>query len=154
MTTHWQTLDADVGIYCTDYAFKNNTIKTLVVRLADGKLLVAGPGTQVTEESFAELDQLGEVAALVTPGPFHHLGFPEWKARYPGARLFAGAKGCARIPKQHKSVDLGLEELSALQSMLPDHVDVGEISPMNDAGPASGCVRTAMAGRLGSATRF
>lgn len=130
MTAHWTTLDAELGLYCADYAFSKTTIKTLVVRLSDGKLLVAGPGIAVSAEAFAELDSLGEVAAIVTPGPYHHLGFPEWKARYPGARLFAGAEGCKRIPGQHKGVELGLEELSALQPLLPDHVSVDEVSCM------------------------
>jgi hypothetical protein len=130
MTTHWTTLDADLGLYSTTYRFKGNRIHTLAVRLGGGTLLVAGPGTEVPAASWAELDGLGEVAAVVSAGPFHHLGMPAWKARYPGARLFAGAVGCKRITAQHKGVDLGLEELAALQPLLPDHVHVGEVAGM------------------------
>ena len=130
MSAHWQVIDEDIGLYRGDYAFGPNKINTLVVRLGDGKLLVAGPGTKVMEEAWAELDALGEVAALLSPGPFHHMGFPDWKARYPGARCFAGEKACARITKQHKGVDLGMETLDALAAILPDHVVAKDVAGM------------------------
>jgi hypothetical protein len=130
MTTHWKTLDADLGLYTTSYAFNGGAINTLVVALGGGKLLVAGPGTDVSDAAYAELDALGEVSAVVSAGPFHHLGMPGWKLRYPGARLFAGPVGCARITKQHKGVDLGLETLDALKALLPDHVDAVDVAGM------------------------
>lgn len=130
MSTHWTTLDEELGLYQTRYAFGSLSINTLAVRIGEGQLAVFGPGTKMEEASWAELDGHGEVVAVVSPGPFHHMGFPEWKARYPGARFFAGEKGCARISKQHKKVDLGLEELGALRAMLPDHVVVKEVAGM------------------------
>lgn len=130
MSTYWQTLDEETGLWTAPYGFNNLRINTLVVRLDDARLLVAGPGTNLSDEAFAELDALGEVAALVSPGPFHHMGFPAWKARYPGVRAFAGEKACARITKQHKGVELGMETLDALAAILPDHIVAKDVAGM------------------------
>lgn len=130
MSTHWQSLDPELGLWRSSYAFGSQRINSLAVRLGEGRIAVFGPGTKVSEESWAELDEHGEVVAIVSPGPFHHMGFPEWKARYPGVRSFAGEKGCARITKQHKGVELGLETLEALGALLPDHVVAKDVAGM------------------------
>jgi hypothetical protein len=122
MGENWKTVDEAAGIWLAEYPFNGTTINTVAMRIADDKLMVLSPGTDVSDASFAELDALGEVAAIVSPGPFHHLGMPGWKARYPNARLFATAGGLTRIPKQHKGVELGLEGIDALQPLLPDSV--------------------------------
>lgn len=129
MSKFWSTLDADTGLYSGEYAFGSQSVNTLVVRLPERRLLVLGPGI-MDDAAYDELEALGEVVAAVSAGPFHHLGFPKWKKRFPKVRLFAGDKGCARIPNQHKGVDLGLENLAALQPLLPEHVNVGEVDGM------------------------
>lgn len=122
MGEHWETIDADAGIWRAEYPFNKIMINTVAVRIRDGGLMILSPGKTLPEGSFEELDAIGPVTAIVSPGPFHHLGMPAWRARYPDARMFATASGVARIPGQHKGVDLGLEGIDALQSLLPDSV--------------------------------
>ncbi len=122
MGEHWKTIDEDAGLWLATYPFNKTKINTVAVRIQDGGLMILSPGLEVSDASFAELDAIGPVTALVSPGPFHHLGLPGWKARYPDARLFATTGGLARIPGQHKGLDLGLESIDALQALLPDSV--------------------------------
>jgi hypothetical protein len=128
----WDTVDEAGGVFRAEYPFRGNTINTVAVRVHGG-LMVLSPGVGMEEGVFAELDQLGKVVALVSPGPFHHLGIPLWKERYPDARLFATTSGVHRIPKQHKGRIAGLEPVAALQSLLPPQVRVLEAEGMKHA---------------------
>ena len=55
-----------------------------IVRLSDGRLWVHSP-VGLDAELRAEVDALGEVAAIVAPSLFHHLYVGEWRAAYPHA---------------------------------------------------------------------
>lgn len=59
-----------------------------VIRLSGGGLFVWSP-TALTDSIRADVDALGQVAAIVAPNSLHHTFIAEWKAAYPGARLFA-----------------------------------------------------------------
>ena len=133
MTKHWQLVDESAGIHRADYAFGSGRINMASIALGDGRLLVFGAGIDVSDEAFAELDGLGTVAAVIAPGPFHHLGLPDWRARYPDATFVASAGGLARIPKQHKGIDLELRGVDALAGMLPESVRVCDVDGMKQA---------------------
>ena len=133
MSSHWETVDATVGIHIARYHFNKNPINTIVIALSEGGLLVIGPSIDTSEAAFAELDGLGRVVAIASPGPFHHLGMPAWQARYPEAKLYASPSGVDRIPKQHKGAGLKLHLTSELQSLLPDHVLVCDAPAMKHA---------------------
>ncbi len=127
MGRYWKSVDGQVGLWVAAYPFNGISINTVAVRIRDGKLMILSPGLEVADASFEELDGLGDVGAIVSPGPFHHLGMPPWKKRYPESRLFATRSGLTRIPKQHKGINLGLESIDALQSLLPRHVTAVEM---------------------------
>lgn len=127
MGTHWTTVDEAVGIYVAEYPLNKIMINTVVVRIGDGKLMALSPGPTMAEGAFRELDAIGEVVALVSPGPFHHLGLPLWQETYPNAKIYATASGVARIPGQHKKLDLKIRGIDALQARLPDHITAIEM---------------------------
>jgi hypothetical protein len=62
-----------------------------IVRLSGGGLFVHSP-VALDSETRAEVDELGEVRAVVAPSIFHHLSVGQWMAAYPKA-LFAGCSG-------------------------------------------------------------
>src|SRR6185437_15051035 len=68
----------------------------------EGGVAVVSPPCKVPGESFAELEKHGKVRALIAPNAYHHMGLPEWKARYPEAEIFAPAQSIARVEKQTK----------------------------------------------------
>lgn len=129
--TYWQTLDAERGIWCHEYAFdgKGGTANALALRLRDGELLVVSPPSDATEAAFAELDGHGKVVALVAPNGFHHLGQPAFQKRYPDAGVYAPAAASKRIAKKATGIAPGAP-LEELQRRLPDDVWVGEPSGM------------------------
>jgi len=66
-----------------------------VVRLEDGRLLIHSPAPP-SDELVKELSELGEVAWLVVPNCFHHLGTPAAAAAFPGAKVVAPKSAAAK----------------------------------------------------------
>lgn len=125
MGQHWTTVDEQLGIYKAEYPFNGTLINTLAFRVPDG-MLVVSPGIDPAPALLDELDAIGPVVAIASPGAFHHLGMPAWKERYPSVPFFATSSGLTHIAKQHKGLDLGLQGLDALRPMLPDHITLEE----------------------------
>jgi hypothetical protein len=69
-------------------------IRTTVVRLSDGGVLVHSP-TSPRAELVEAVAALGPVRALVAPNLLHHLWVGAWQERFPEAKLWA-APGVAR----------------------------------------------------------
>jgi len=77
-----------------------------VVRLADGGLFVHSP----VAPDAALMDAvaaLGPVRHLVAPNSLHYWWMPDWKARFPGARVHA-VPGLARTARRRLAVDAEL----------------------------------------------
>lgn len=102
MGNHWRPIGD--GVWVGEYSFHDNTIHMLVTELGPGRLAVFSPGPGASDAAFAELDGLGQVVALVSPGAFHNEGLPVWHKRYPAAQLYATRSGVARIAKLYKSL--------------------------------------------------
>lgn len=118
---------AGTGIWVREYDFGGNPINTAAVDMGDGTLLVLSPGTNTSDAAFEELDGLGTVTALVSPGAFHHMGLPEWSARYPDAGLYGPTSAIAHIAKQHPDLK-ALQSLDALRPLLSDAFDLDEVA--------------------------
>jgi hypothetical protein len=69
------------------YGFAYPTRMT-VIRLENGTLFIWSP-IALAPELKTQIDALGRVAHLVSPNTIHHLFMGDWKAAYPGARLYA-----------------------------------------------------------------
>ena len=70
-----------------------------VVRLADGGLFLHSP-IQLDAGLRAELDEVGEVRAIVAPNKFHHVYADDCRKAYPNAKLY-GAPG---LPEKRKDL--------------------------------------------------
>lgn len=123
MTT-WKTIGE--GIWARQYAFNDNPLHCSAVSLDDGGLLVLSPATDMQDEDFKALDELGSVKALVSPGAFHNMGLPGWSQRYPDAAIFGPAAAAAHIAKQHPTLK-PLKDLHALADLLPEDVKAWEV---------------------------
>ncbi len=84
----------DDGLWCVDHEFMKGGmqlgLRTTVARLPDGRLWVHSPGP-LDQQAIAEIDAVGEVAALVAPNAFHHLFVGPAKEAWPSARIFGPA---------------------------------------------------------------
>jgi hypothetical protein len=77
-----------------------------VARLSTGEAWVWSP-IALTRELIDAVEAIGPVSCIVSPNKLHHLFLPEWKDRWPHARLYA-APGLARKKKQlHFDAELG-----------------------------------------------
>ncbi|NJM90906.1 MAG: hypothetical protein HC863_01060 [Myxococcales bacterium] len=129
----WTVIDPKARVLTYQYAFNDqgSTSNCFVARMGNGQLLVVSPAYRMTDAGFKELDEHGEVGAIVANNGFHHLGLAEWKARYPKARLFASPLAQARIQKKNPQAPK-LESLDGLSPLL------GEDVTFTDA-PATKC---------------
>jgi hypothetical protein len=126
MGQHWTAVDETHGVWIWVYETNNNRINCIAVRLQGDDLMVVSPGTDPTPEVFAELEALGTVVALVSPGAFHHLGFPAWHAQYPDVPLYTTTSGVAHIHKQHKGNTFDLRGFEAFAALLPESMTAEE----------------------------
>jgi hypothetical protein len=97
----WKVFDAHVPILTYEYSFGPGSATSLAVGGNDG-LVVVSPPCRAAAPVFDALSRHGPVRALVASNAFHHLGLPEWKARFPEAALFAPAQSIARVERQTK----------------------------------------------------
>lgn len=79
--------------------------RTSVIRLDDGRLLLHSPAPP-SDSLRQELSKLGEVAWLVVPNCFHHLGTPAAAAAFPQAKVVGPKSAAARNPKLRIDVDI------------------------------------------------
>ena len=99
-TAHgWNIFDARTPILTYDYSFGPGRANALAVGARAG-LVVVSPPWRAAAGVFDDLAQYGPVRALVASNAFHHLGIPEWKARFPDAAIFAPAQSIARVEKR------------------------------------------------------
>jgi hypothetical protein len=110
----WEVFDPSAPILTCEYSFGPGVAKALAVG-GPGGLVVVSPPCRVDADVFDGLAPYGPVHALVAPNAFHHLGLPEWKARFPDAEVFAPAQAVARVAKQSKLT--GVRPLAEARSL-------------------------------------
>jgi hypothetical protein len=119
-TTHgWKIFDPKTPVLLYEYSFGPGTANALAVGSQDG-LIVVSPPCRVESGVFDDLGQYGKVRALVASNAFHHLGLPEWKARFPEAEIFAPRQSVARVQKQSKLS--GIRSLAEIGAIAGDRV--------------------------------
>jgi hypothetical protein len=119
----WTVIDEAAGILTREYAFAPNaTARMMVARAGPGELVAISPAPRMPDTAFDELDRYGRVTALVSPNGFHHMGLPEWKARYPESTVHAEGKGRARVARNHPA--LRVEGFDTLRGRLDGTIRV------------------------------
>ena len=121
--THWRPFGT--GVWVGAYELGGNPINTFVVDVGDRRLAVFSPGPDLDDAVYEELDGLGKVVALVSPGAFHNMGLPWWHERYPEARMFGTESGLEHIAKVHPDLP-ALEPLSGLKGLADESLVIYE----------------------------
>ena len=112
----WRVFDADMPVLTCAYALGPTVSNALAVGVPGGLVLVSPP-YRPKPAVIEGLGKYGCVLALVASNAFHHMGIPEWKLHFPGARVFAPAQSVPRVKKK-------------------THLD--DVRPLADAGPLTG----------------
>ncbi|HEY1958164.1 MAG TPA: hypothetical protein VGH28_21240 [Polyangiaceae bacterium] len=96
-------LEENLWTVTGELAIPFNPLKRVmtIARRSDGKLVLHGL-MALEESAQREIESLGEIAHLVVPSGFHRLDAARYRARYPGARLYAPKGGRARVEKKTK----------------------------------------------------
>jgi hypothetical protein len=63
------------------------TSRMTVIRLKDGSILVHSP-VPIEPDLRSEVENLGQVTALIAPNLFHHQFLSEWRSAFPEAKAF------------------------------------------------------------------
>lgn len=124
MTAAWEVADAEAGVWSAarvEHGVRN--VRTAVVRLRDGGLLVVSPYKDMPVDLQDGLTRLGEVRWILAPNHFHNLGIDACVARFAHARVVASAIARRRLPAHVAAPILPLE---AMVAELPDHVSLLE----------------------------
>src|SRR4051812_45892821 len=95
----WQRVSPDLPLYTCGYSFGAGHAIALAVPY-DGGYAVISPPVKAPESSFAEIDGIGKVRAVVAPNAFHNMGIAAWAARFPDAKLFAPSQSINRVEKK------------------------------------------------------
>jgi hypothetical protein len=121
-TAHgWKIFDARTPILTHEYSFGPGLANALAVGGQSG-LVVVSPPCRVAAGVFDDLARWGAVRALVASNAFHHLGIPEWKARFPDAAVFAPAQSIARVARRTSLT--GIRPLSDASSITGPAVEL------------------------------
>ncbi len=98
-----QPLTENLWLLTQPFSFFGTQIgaRTTVIRLADQRLWIHSPGPELPGV-YHQLRQLGEVAYLVAPNPFHHLFLPKALQMFPAAIAY----GPAAVQKKHPRLSL------------------------------------------------
>src|SRR4051812_48728492 len=75
-------------------------VRTAVIGLGLGALLVVSPGVPLSEACWEQLTRWGKPRFLLAPNHFHSAGIAAWKARFPDATVVAHPRAQARLRKK------------------------------------------------------
>jgi hypothetical protein len=114
-------------------------VRTAVIGLGGGGLLVVSPGVPVTDAGWEKVASWGTPRFLLAPNHFHNAGLAAWKAGFPEAVVVAHPRAQARLRKKVPGV--AIEALDVLEAALPDGVRV-LAPPMAKQGEALVSIRT------------
>jgi hypothetical protein len=95
----WQKVSDDLSLFTCGYSFGPGHGYALAAPY-DGGLAIISPPCNSPEGSFAQIEKIGPVRAIVAPNAFHNLGLASWKERFPDAALFAPAQSIPRVEKK------------------------------------------------------
>lgn len=117
----WKVFDADLPVLLYEYSFGPGLANALAFRGARG-MIVVSPPCRVAPGVQDDVASYGEVVALVASNAFHHMGLPEWKARFPDAAVYAPAQSVARVEKHAKLA--GVRPLADAKAVAGDRAEL------------------------------
>lgn len=121
----WLPLDEDGRVLWMKYSFGPGTANSLAVMLNDKTWMVISPASDAPESAYRALEERAPVGALVAPNPYHNLGQPAWRNRFPGALSYAPKQAFTRLLKKtpdlaYRPVEDLAGRLAATDIVLPD----------------------------------
>lgn len=128
VSSGWKIIDQEGGVLTLAYEFARGSFATtFAARMGNGQMLIVSPCIGLTDALCAELQQYGDVGAIVANNGFHYMGQREWRTRFSNARCFAPSDALKRIAQ--KAPDAGaFEPLNALAELVGPRIQFREVS--------------------------
>ena len=120
----WKVVGSDPLIAIFEYSFGPGTANALAVGV-DGGVMVVSPPCRVSASVFDAVATSWNVKALVASNAFHHLGLAAWKARFPGASVFAPAQSIGRVAA--KSALAGIRPLAEAATICGERITLTDM---------------------------
>ncbi len=99
------------------------TLRCTAIGLASGGICLYSPVSGLSPDILKDIQNLGEVKALLAPNHYHNKGLKEYISAFPNAYLCCSS---AAKPRLQKVTGLEFEDLEKLAGDLPDGLDVLE----------------------------
>src|SRR6187402_3213344 len=100
----WNVVDEAAGVLWREYSFTKGAYATTFVFRGEDGLVVVSPASRMPARELDALAELGPVRALVANNTLHHLGQPEWHARFPDAVSYCPRGAVATLAKKAKGI--------------------------------------------------
>jgi hypothetical protein len=120
-STSWTVVDPALPALTYAYSFGPGLASSLAL-VTGGGVIVVSPPCNPDEAAFTELEKHGPVKAIVAPNSFHTMGLAAWKARHPGAPVFAPAQSIPRVTKRSKIADI--RPVAEMAGLLGEGVEI------------------------------
>jgi hypothetical protein len=117
----WHPLFGGDGLWHAQKVVMGVELRSVALRLADGRLAVTSPIRDLGDGAHSELAALGRPAALVAPNHFHNLGLREYARAYPDAIAVASAQA---VPRVRRLTKLDVADEGQLAALLPAHASL------------------------------
>jgi hypothetical protein len=119
--TKWRAIAGLDGIWQAVAIVEGAPLRSVALRLADGRLAVYSPIRGLGREAHRELAAIGDPAIVIAPNHYHNLGLKEYAAAYPGVTVVASA---VAAPRLRRRCGLEVSDETGLRSALPGHISV------------------------------
>lgn len=118
MSTAFIPVDGVPGLFTAERrVWTTWSLRCFALALPGGGTLVVSPVKGLGDDAFASLSPVGAPKVFLAPNHFHHVGVPEWSARFPGAFTVCSETARPRLTKQRK--ETALRPLSDAVGLLP-----------------------------------
>lgn len=96
----WEVVDPTGWVRRCEYVVGAVRANAVAFELRRGELLLISPPAGAdAEEALRELDEAGQVTAIVAPNGYHRAGLPAAEAHYPGVPIFVEPRALARVAR-------------------------------------------------------
>lgn len=118
MSTAFVPVDGVPGLHTAErLVWSTWSLRCFALALPGGGALVVSPVKDLGEEAFTSLAAVGAPKVFLAPNHFHHMGVPQWSARFPDAFTVCSDAARPRLMKQRQ--ETRLRPLSDAVPLLP-----------------------------------
>lgn len=117
----WQPVPALDGVWLAERVIDGVPLRSLAIRLADGRLAIHSPIRRLAGEARGELAEIGTPAFLIAPNHFHNRGLHKYVEAYPGITVVASPAAAPRVARRCGHL---VSDPAALRDALPANLSL------------------------------